>query len=208
MASAKVYGMDGAEQRTIDLNDAVFGAEANEGVVKEAVVALQAARHQGTHKAKVRREVSGGGVKPFRQKGTGRARQGSSREPHMRGGGVIFGPRPRSYRQKVPTAIRRKALCCALSARLRGEMLGVVAGLKVEAPKTKIMADMLGKVAPEGRKTLVVLAGPDQNALLSARNIQCVTLRTASDLNVLDVLAARRVIIQEEAIAKLEERLT
>lgn len=208
MASIKVFGTDGAQQRTVEASDAVFAAEVNEGLVQEAVVALQASRHQGTHKAKVRHEVRGGGVKPFRQKGTGRARQGSSREPQMRGGGAVFGPRPRSYRQKVPTRVRRQALRCALSQRLRQDRLGVLAGLACDAPKTKAFATMLDKVSPEGRKTLFIIVDKDDNVMLSSRNIQRVCLSTASDVNVLDVLAARRVLIQEEALAKLEERLS
>jgi len=208
MASIKVYGIDGAEQRTIEVSDRIFAAEANEALVHETVVALQASRHQGTHKTKVRHEVRGGGVKPFRQKGTGRARQGSSREPHMRGGGTIFGPRPRSYRQKVPTRTKRQAICCALSERLRQDRLGVVVGVKLDAPKTKPFAAMLDKVSPEGRKTLFITAGQDENLMLSSRNIARVAISNASDVNVLDVLNARRILIQEEALAKLEERLS
>ncbi len=208
MASIKVYGMDGAEQRTVEVSDAVFDAAVNEALVQETVVSLQASRHQGTHKTKVRHEVSGGGAKPFRQKGTGRARQGSSREPQMRGGGAVFGPRPRSYRKKTPTRVKRQAMCCALSERLRQGRLAVLAGMKFDVPKTKPFAAMLGKVLPEGRKTLFITAAPDENVALSSRNIPRVALSTASDVNVLDVLGARRILIQEEALAKLEERLS
>jgi len=166
------------------------------------------ARRQGTHKTKTRREVRGGGAKPFRQKGTGRARQGSSREPQMRGGGAVFGPKPRSYRQKLPARFRRQALCAVLSDRRRGDRLNVLTGLWIQAAKTKPFAEMLSKVAPGSHKTLLVTASVEPNVLLSARNIPGVTVCTAADLNALDVLAAACVVVQEEALAKLEERLT
>ena len=208
MASLKVYNTEGLEQSSLEASDQVFDAPENMSLVQNAVVALQSAKRQGTHKTKTRADVSGGGAKPFRQKGTGRARQGSSREPHMRGGGVIFGPVPRSYRQKVPTRVRRQALCCALSARVRADRLSVVSGLQVEAPKTKPLAAMISKLAPEGRKTLLVTSAIDQNVILSTRNIPRLTVRTAADVNVLDVLSAQRVVVAEGAVAKLEERLS
>ena len=208
MASVKKVNMDGAEQGAVELKDDIFAVEANDTVVHDAVVALQNAKRQGTHKTKVRHEVRGGGAKPFRQKGTGRARQGSSREPHMRGGGVVFGPTPRSYRQNVPTRTRRQALCCVLSDRVSTERLNVLSGLKIEAPKTKEFAQMLDKVSPGGRKTLLVTAQMDRNVVLSARNIPNVTVSTAADVNVLDVISANRVVVQEEAVAVLEERLS
>lgn len=208
MASLKTVDMSGAEQGVVEAKDAVFAAPANEALVHDVVVGLQAAKRQGTHKTKTRAMVSGGGVKPFRQKGTGRARQGSSREPHMRGGGTIFGPVPRDYRQDVSVRFKRQALCCVLSERVRGDRLSVLKGFSVQGPKTKPFAEMIGRVAPEGRKTLIVTAGNDKNALLSSRNISRVTLRTAADVNALDVLNAVRVVVQEEALAQLEERLS
>ncbi|MBI2424525.1 MAG: 50S ribosomal protein L4 [Candidatus Hydrogenedentes bacterium] len=208
MATVKKVTMDGAEGAAIELADAVFNVDVNETLVQEAVVALRAAKRQGNHKVKTRTEVSGGGAKPFRQKGTGRARQGSSREPHMRGGGTVHGPVPRSYRQSVPVRVRRKALCCVLSARLRAEKLRVLEGLKVESPKTKPMAKMIDKVAADMRKTLLVTAENDAKLLLSTRNIARLTVRAAADLNVLDVLNAVQVVVAEEAIAKLEARLS
>ena len=208
MASLKVVNMEGAELGALDATESVFAAPLNEAMVHDVVVGLLANKRQGTHKTKTRGEVSGGGIKPFRQKGTGRARQGSNREPHMRGGGTIFGPVPRDYRQNLPVRIKRQALCCALSERVRGERLSVLRGLAIEQPKTKPFAQMVGKVAPEGRKTLIVTAGLDENILLSARNLPRVTVRTAADVNVLDVLRAVRIVVQEEAIKQLEERLS
>ena len=208
MASLKLVDTHGADQGTLDASDSVFGAAANEGLVHDVVMAFQSAQRQGTHKTKTRGEVSGGGIKPFRQKGTGRARQGSSREPHMRGGGTVFGPVPRSYRQSIPARFRRQALCSVLSDRVRDDRLCVLQGLNVEVPKTKPFAEMLGQVAPGGRKTLIVVAEHDPKVLLSARNIPRVSVRTAADLNAWDVLNAVRVVVQESAVAKLEERLS
>ncbi len=208
MASLKIVDISGAEQGVVEAKDSVFAAPANEALVHGVVVGLQAAKRQGTHKTKTRAEVSGGGVKPFRQKGTGRARQGSNREPHMRGGGTIFGPVPRDYRQDIPVRFKRQALCCALSERVRGDRLSVLKGLSIQEPKTKPFAEMIGRVAPEGRKTLLVTAENDKNAVLSSRNLPRVTLRTAADVNALDVLNAVHIVVQEEALAQLEERLS
>jgi len=208
MASVKVVDTAGVEQGMLEVSDQVFDAPFNETVVHEAVLALRNSSRHGTHKTKTRKEVSGGGIKPFRQKGTGRARQGSSREPQMRGGGTIFGPIPRSYRQDVPVRVKRQAVCCALSDRLREDRLSVLAGLQVEQPKTKPFAAMMARLSPEGRKTLLVTAATDRNVLLSSRNIPHVTVRTAADVNVLDVMLAGRVIVQQEALASLQERLS
>jgi large subunit ribosomal protein L4 len=208
MASLKILNIQGDDKGTVDANDAVFDVEENAGLVKEVVVALQNAKHQGTHKVKTRREVRGGGAKPFRQKGTGRARQGSSREPQMRGGGTTHGPVPRSYRQNVPKQIRRQALCCVLSSRARNERLTILQGLAFDAVKTKPVAEMVSKVSKEGRRTLLVTADYDKNLLLSSRNIGHVTVRTAAEVNTLDVMLAARVFVQEEALSKLEERLS
>jgi len=166
------------------------------------------ALRQGNHETKTRKEVSGGGRKPYRQKGTGNARRGSTREPQMRGGGSVFGPKPRSYRKNITTRARRQALCCMLSDRLRSDRLSVLSGLQVEAPKTKPFAAMVQRLAPEGRKTLIVTAGHDPNVLLSARNLPRVDVRQVGDLNAHDVAGAVRVVLQEEALPKLEERLS
>jgi len=207
MASLNIIGIDGAGLGSVEASDKVFDAELNEPLVHQVVVALLANRRQGTHKTKNRSDVSGGGVKPFRQKGTGRARQGSIREPHMRGGGTVHGPRPRDYRKDVSVQVRRKALCIALSDRARNERLVVLKGLQIESPKTKPFAQMLEAVSPEGRKTLIVTSGHDENVLLSARNLEKVTVRSAAELNALDVVGAVRILVQEDAISKLEERL-
>lgn len=208
MASVKLYGMDGAEKGTVDLNAAVFDVAFNDVLVHDVVVALQNAKRQGNHETKTRKDVRGGGKKPFRQKGTGRARQGSSREPQMRGGGTVFGPHKRSYRQSVPQAMRRKALSCALSDRVRNDRLSVLESLSADRPKTKPFAAMMAKLSPEGRKTLVVTGETDSTVTLSMRNLPRVTLRTAADLNALDVLDANRVVVVHDALATLEERLT
>ncbi len=208
MASLKLINMEGADQGVVEASDAVFAVDPNEALVHAVIVALQNAKRQGTHKTKERNEISGGGAKPFRQKGTGRARQGSIREPQMRGGGTVFGPRPHGYRQNVPVRFRRQALCCVLSDRARTERVSVIQGLRLEAPKTKPFAQFINTAAPEGRKTLVVTAGVDENLTLSSRNMARVTLRTAADLNALDVLNAARVLVQEEALKQLEERLS
>ena len=208
MASLKIVNTKGEDQGSLEASDAVFGAAENGGMVREVIVALRNAQRQGTHKTKTRKEVQGGGAKPFRQKGTGRARQGSIREPQMRGGGIVHGPVPRSYAQKVPTQVRRQALCCALSARVRNERLSVLKGLKLDAVKTKPVAEMLDHVSRGGRKTLLVTADYDAILLLSSRNIERMTVRTAAEVNTLDVLSAIRVVVQEEALAKLEERLS
>jgi len=207
VASAKVYKMDGSESGTVDLNDNVFGHDANTGIVHDVIKALQNAKRQGNAETKTRKEVAGGGAKPYRQKGTGSARRGSIREPHMRGGGVVFGPHRRSYRQNVPTAFRRKALCCVLSDRARGERVAVLEALDCPDPKLKPMQQLIGGVS-DGGSTLVVTAEVNRNAVLSVRNLQKVSVATASDVNALDVLSAHRVLIERDALAKLEERLS
>ncbi len=208
MATAKVYTMDGRELSPIDLKDAIFNAEPNATLVHDVVVAIMNAKRQGNSATRTRKDVRGGGKKPFRQKGTGNARQGSSREPQMRGGGTVFGPHPRDYRQNVPVRFKRQALCCALSDRVRSDSLCVLDALSLAGPKTKPFAEMLGLVSPDGRKTLFVTPGNDANVLLSARNIPRVAVTTASDLNALDVLNAARVVIVRDALPKLEERLS
>jgi len=208
MARANLFAMDGSALGSVELSEAVFDAAPNPVLVHDVAVALMSARRQGNASTKVRHEVRGGGAKPFRQKGTGRARQGSLREPQMRGGGVVFGPHKRSYRQKVSPHAKRKALCCTLSDRLRNEKLCVLDALTCEAPKTKPFAALVSRLSPDGKKTLFVMAGVDRNVILSARNLPRVSVRTAADLNTLDVLGAHQVIAVQDALAQLEERLT
>lgn len=208
MASATLFNAEGAALGTVELSEAVFGVKPNATLVHEVAVALMNARRQGNAETKTRRDVSGGGVKPFRQKGTGRARQGSSREPQMKGGGVVFGPHKRSYRQQVPVRSKRQALCCLLSDRVRGEALCVLDALQCEAPKTKRFAALVTRFSPKREKTLFVTAGAQPNVMLSARNLSRVEVRAAADLNALDVLNVQRVVVVREALAQLEERLT
>lgn len=208
MASAKIYNMDGVEQGTRELNDSVFNCEPKEVLVKDVILALRSSLQQGTHKAKSRSEVRGGGIKPFRQKGTGRARQGTIRAPQMRGGATVFGPVPRSYKHNIPVRSKRQALCILLSDRLRNDALSVLAGFSLDAPKTKPVAAMVGKIASNGRKTLIITAENDENIQLSSRNIPHLQVRTAIDVNALDVISATNIVLQEEAVAPLEERLS
>lgn len=208
MASAKVYTMDGRELEPMELNAAVFEVEPNEPLVHEVAVALMNAKRQGNAQTKDRSMVSGGGIKPFRQKGTGRARQGSSREPQMKGGGTVFGPQRRGYRQNVPVRARRQALCSVLSARVRDEALLVLDSLALDAPKTKQFAEMMQLISPDHKRTLFVTTGVNRNVILSARNLRKVAVKTAAELNALDVLNAHRVVLVRDAVAPLEGRLS
>jgi large subunit ribosomal protein L4 len=208
MASVRVYNKDGSEAAQTQVNDTVFAVPQNITLIHQVVVALQNAKRQGNAETKVRKEVRGGGAKPFRQKGTGRARQGSSREPHMRGGGVVFGPHKRSYCQQVPSKMRRKALRCALSERLREEQLCLLSDFSMDVPHTAPLAEMVAAVSPEGRKTLLVTAANEPNVTKSAANLERVTVRTASDVNALDIVAAKRIVLMQDALATLEDRLS
>ena len=207
MASAKLFKADGSGGAPVQLNDEVFGIESNKPLVHQVTVALMNAKRQGNAETKTRKEVRGGGAKPFRQKGTGRARQGSSREPHMRGGGTVFGPHRRSYRQEVPLKMRRKALRCVLSERVRAESLKVLEELPPDTTKTRPMANMFDALVPDGRKALLVTPGTNREVTASCQNLPRMTVRTASDVNALDILNARTVIVLQDAIGALEERL-
>lgn len=208
MASVKLFSPDGTAGKNIKLSDAVFDVDAREGLVHQVAIALLGNKRQGNAETRTRKEVRGGGRKPFAQKGTGRARQGSSREPHMRGGGTVFGPHRRSYRKDVPVKMRRKALCCVLTDRVRDEQLWVLEKMKVDAPKTKDVSEIWAKIAPEGRKTLLVAAENMPHLVASSRNMPRFTVRTAADVNALDVLDAKHVIVMKDALSVLEERLT
>lgn len=208
MASAKLYSKDGQEKASLELNDAIFGVAPNMPLVHQVTMALLSNKRQGNHETKTRGEVSGGGIKPYRQKGTGRARHGSTREPQMKGGGTVWGPHKRSYRKQAPLKMRRKALCCVLSDRARNNALAVLEDFTLDKPKTKPIAELYATLVPEGRKTLLVTPKYDANILVSARNVPRLTVRTACDLNALDVLDARRVILMQGALTTLEERLT
>lgn len=206
MPKVDLYNQSGAKVSEIELNDAVFGIEPNNHVLFEAVIMQRASLRQGTHKTKIRSEVSGGGRKPWRQKGTGRARQGSIRSPQWRGGGTVFGPVPRSYSYKLPKKVRRLAIKSALSSKVLEENILVLESLAFDAPKTKEFKGVLNALSIDS-KALIVTASLDENVALSARNIPGVTVLTADGINVLDVLNHDKLIITKAAVEKVEEVL-
>lgn len=206
MTKVNVLSQTGSSVGEIELNDAIFGIEPNESVLFDAVIAQRASLRQGTHKTKGRSEVSGGGRKPWRQKGTGRARQGSIRSPQWRGGGIVFGPTPRSYAYKLPKKVRRLALKSALSNKVAETNFVVVDALTLDAPKTKEFVKVLADLSVES-KSLIVTADVNENVALSARNIPGVTVLTAEGINVLDLVSANKVVITKDAVAKIEEVL-
>ena len=203
MANVSVYNMEGKEVGTLELNDAVFGVEVNEHLVHLAVVAQLANKRQGTQKAKTRSEVSGGGRKPWRQKGTGHARQGYIRAPQWTGGGVVFAPVPRDYEIKMNKKERRAALKSALTSRVQENKLIVLDDLKLDEVKTKAMQAVLNNLNVS--KAMVVLADNDQNVVLSARNIPDVITALPNTINVYDVLKYNTVILTKSAVASIEE---
>ena len=203
MASVKVYNIDGKEVGTMELNDAVFGVEVNEHLMHLAVVSQLANKRQGTQSAKTRAEVSGGGRKPWRQKGTGHARQGSTRSPQWTGGGVVFAPKPRDYSVKMNKKEKAAAIKSALSSKVAEEKFIVVDGLAFDEIKTKKMAAVLDNL--KVNKALVVLDKKDDNVILSARNIPEVRTIMSGSVNVYDVLKYGNVVITKEAVAQIEE---
>ena len=203
MATVSVYNMEGNEVGTIDLNDAVFGVEVNEHLVHLAVVAQLANKRQGTQKAKTRSEVSGGGRKPWRQKGTGHARQGSTRAPQWTGGGVVFAPTPRDYTIRLNKKEKRLALKSALTSRVLENKLIVVDELKFDEVKTKNFANVMNNL--KASKALVVLNENDANVVLSARNIPTVKTALTNTINVFDILKYNTVIVTKAAVATIEE---
>lgn len=203
MANVVVYNMEGKEVGTMELNDAVFGVEINEHLVHLAAVSQLANKRQGTQKAKTRSEVSGGGRKPWRQKGTGHARQGSTRAPQWTGGGVVFAPVPRDYTVKMNKKEKRAALKSALTSRVQESKLVVVDELKFDAIKTKNMKAVLDALKVD--KALIVLKDNDQNVLLSARNIADVRTVLTSTLNVFDILKYDTVVVTKAAVENIEE---
>ena len=203
MANVTVYNMEGNEVGTMELNDAVFGVEINEHLVHLAVVRQLANNRQGTQKAKTRSEVSGGGRKPWRQKGTGHARQGSIRAPQWTGGGVVFAPVPRDYEVKMNKKERRAALKSALTSKVQDNKLVVVDSLALAEAKTKEMQKVLTNLKAD--KALVVTAGDDQNVVLSARNIADVQTATVNTINVYDVMKHNTVVVTKDAVASIEE---
>ena len=203
MAKVSVFNMEGAQVGEIELNDAVFGVEVNEHLVHMAVVQQLANKRQGTQSAKTRAEVSGGGRKPWRQKGTGHARQGSTRAPQWTGGGVVFAPKPRDYSFKLNKKEKRAALKSVLTSRVNENKLIVVDSFKFDEIKTKKFATVMNnlKVA----KALVVLNDGDTNAALSARNIPTVKTAYTNTINVYDILKYDTLVVAKEAVAKIEE---
>ena len=206
MPKVSVVNQTGSAAGEIELNELVFGIEPNQAVLFEALVQQRASLRQGNHKVKSRGEVAGGGRKPWRQKGTGRARQGSIRSPQWRGGGIVFGPTPRSYSYKLPKKVRRLALRSALSSKVREEELVVLEGLTFDAPKTKEFTKVLSDLSIS-RKALFVTADLDETVALSARNIPGVTVVTANGISVLDLVAHDKLVITKDAIKKIEEVL-
>lgn len=203
MAKVAVYNMEGEEVDTIELSDAVFGVEINEHLVHMAVVQQLANNRQGTQKAKTRSEVRGGGRKPWRQKGTGHARQGSIRAPQWTGGGVVFAPTPRDYSFKLNKKEKRAALKSALTSRVQESKLIVVDDLKMDEVKTKTFKNVLDNLKVD--KALVVLNDIDKNVILSARNIPTVKTTQTNELNVFDVLKYNTVVVTKDAVATIEE---
>lgn len=206
MTSVNLYKQDGSQNGTVELNDAVFGVEPNENVVFDAILRQRASLRQGTHAVKNRSAVSGGGKKPWRQKGTGRARQGSIRSPQWVGGGVVFGPTPRSYSYRLPKKVGRLALKSVLSQKVLDESLVVVDALAFDAPKTKEFAAVLTGLNVT-TKTLVVLEDDNTTAALAARNLANVKVIPAKSLNVLDVADADKLVITQPALSQVEEVL-
>ena len=203
MANVSVFNMEGNEVGTMELNDAIFGAKVNEHLVHLAVVSQLANKRQGTQKAKTRSEVSGGGRKPWRQKGTGHARQGSTRSPQWAGGGVVFAPVPRDYSFKLNKKEKRAALKSALTSKVQDKKLIVVDELKFDEIKTKSFANVMKNL--NVTKGLVVLAENDANVVLSAKNIPTVQTTLTNTLNVYDVMKAGTVVLTKDAVAKMEE---
>ena len=203
MANVSVYNMEGNEVGSMELNDAVFGVEVNEHLVHMAVVQQLANNRQGTQKAKTRSEVSGGGRKPWRQKGTGHARQGSTRAPQWTGGGMVFAPVPRDYSFKMNKKEKRAALKSALTSRVQANKLIVLDQLTMDAPKTKAMQNVLNSL--NVNKALVVTKENDANVVLSARNVPDVKTALVNTINVYDVMKYNTVVLTKDAVAAIEE---
>lgn len=206
MANVSLFKQDGTQNGTVELNADIFGIEPNNDVVFEAVVMQRASMRQGTHAVKNRSAVRGGGRKPWRQKGTGRARQGSIRSPQWRGGGIVFGPTPRSYAYSIPKKMRRLALKSVLSQKVLDESLVVVDEFKFETPKTKDFAQSLSKLNVE-KKALLVLEEDNESAVLAARNLSNVKIVEPTGINVLDIMNSDKLVITQKALSQVEEAL-
>lgn len=206
MLKIKVYNQEGADVKELELNDTVFGIEPNNQAIFDMVLLQRASLRQGTHKVKNRTEVRGGGKKPWRQKGTGRARQGTIRAPQWRGGGVVFGPTPRSHKFKLNRKVRRLALKSALSTKVQDNEFMALDAITIEVPKTKEMVKVLANLEAPG-KTLLVVDEIQENVARSANNIPGVKILDAKRLNVYDILNSDKLIMTEAAIKSVEEVL-
>jgi large subunit ribosomal protein L4 len=204
MPQTTLYDRTGASIGSVELADELFAAPVNEAVLHQVVTAQLAGRRTGTHDTKTRGEVRGGGRKPYRQKGTGRARQGSIRAPHYKGGGAVFGPHPRSYEQRLPRKMKRLALRGALTAKLGDEAIRVIDSFGLEAIKTGELVGVLAALKADGR-VLLIAPGRDERLELSSRNLPTVEVILADSLNVVDLLNADVVLIEQPALARMEE---
>ena len=203
MANVSVYNMEGNEVGTLELNDAVFGVNVNEHLVHLAVVSQLANKRQGTQKAKTRAEVSGGGRKPWKQKGTGHARQGSTRSPQWTGGGVVFAPKPRDYSFKMNKKEKRISLLSALSSKVADNKIVVLDAFNLDEIKTKKFAEVMSNLKVD--KALVVIDGENKNVVLSGRNIPTVKVSATNEINTYDVLKYETLVVTKAAVEKLEE---
>ena len=203
MPTVGVFNKEGNKVADMELNESVFAAEVNQYALHQVVVALLANKRQGTQSTKTRSEVRGGGIKPWRQKGTGRARQGSIRAPQWIKGGIVFAPKPRDYRVSVPKSMRKVAMKSALTSKVQENQMIVLESLNFEAPKTKNIVEMLK--ALEANKALIITAESNEVVYKSARNIQGINIIPANNINVYDLLKYEKVIITKDAVSKIEE---
>lgn len=206
MTSVALFKQDGSQNGTIELNADIFGIEPNENAEYEAILRQRASMRQGTHAVKNRSAVRGGGKKPWRQKGTGRARQGSIRAPQFRGGGIVFGPTPRSYNFNLPRKVRQLAIKSALSQKVADEKFVVVESINFDAPKTKEFASVMNNLKVS-EKVLVVVSDEDKNAALSGRNLVNTTVVTPAGVNILNVIDSQKIVITKSALSQVEEVL-
>ena len=206
MTNVALFKQDGSQNGTIELNADIFGIEPNENVEYEAILRQRASMRQGTHAVKNRSAVRGGGKKPWRQKGTGRARQGSIRAPQFRGGGIVFGPTPRSYNFNLPRKVRQLAIKSALSQKVADEKFVVVESINFDAPKTKEFAGVMNNLKVS-EKVLVVVSDEDKNAALSGRNLVNTTVVTPAGVNILNVVDSQKIVITKSALSQVEEVL-
>lgn len=206
MTSVALFKQDGSQNGTIELNADIFGIEPKENAEYEAILRQRASMRQGTHAVKNRSAVRGGGKKPWRQKGTGRARQGSIRAPQFRGGGIVFGPTPRSYNFNLPRKVRQLAIKSALSQKVADEKFVVVESINFDAPKTKEFAGVMNNLKVS-EKVLVVVSDEDKNAALSGRNLVNTTVVTPAGVNILNVVDSQKIVITKSALSQVEEVL-